>query len=373
MRRLLLSVRIGFLCWIALTTGVVVVPSRCVAETERQTPALVGVERGEAAAWLEEIGVKAEWRSAGTASVAGQEGRVAAQAPPAGTPLAAQAPVMVWVYDAGAVTGGAASAAAHGVPGARPMGPDCSRWPGSVADAEHGSCRCPEGQWWKLDGDGCLSPEAAAAEFCPRIWAGSRPLWSATGDFRCDCPAELLWDAESASCVTPASEAAVDCNERWPGTRPIFSPAAVAYECRCGRGSRWEEDLHRCVDAATAVSGAGAPAPTGGLTPPAAEPQASEPAPAEPVPAAPRPQADPSGNSACAELIEEIRGRARAGQGPQADAVALSAATKGCDPAAISEAVRGAGPAAGAPAPPAATPQPPAAATPRPSPAGTRY
>ncbi|MBI5505980.1 MAG: PASTA domain-containing protein [Deltaproteobacteria bacterium] len=353
-------------CWLLLVLAVSigVASPAATAGPERPTPNCVGLSRAEVGAWLEQIGWRTEWRSAGLAPTPQQQGRVAFQTPAAGEAAPAGTAVILWLYD------GAASPAVAPRGSAPPLAAvaDCSRWPGSVVDPASGSCRCPEGQWWRPGGEGCATREEAAALFCSRMWAGSVPAWSASGDFHCGCPPESFWDAEAGACGGPHPEPAADCAERWPGTVPVFSPGATAYECRCADGARWEESRRRCQPAVDAnASPIMVPAPPGD---PSANPPPATLGPQAPRrddddgawPAAPPPPASGAaaggGDSDCEGLLAEIRGRARAGQTSEADTLALRAATRGCDPGAVSDAVRGGAGSTGAPTPAPAAPAP---------------
>lgn|GEM_PF-2496209 len=327
------------------------VPCRVAAEPPHAAPSCVGLASAEVAARLDQTGWKVEWRSAGPAPGSQQQGRVASQAPPAGAAMPAGTPLILWVYE-----GAAAAAPAPGSVAGAGAAPDCSRWPGSVADPATGSCLCSGGQWWRFDGQGCATREQAAALFCSAAWAGSVPVWS-SGSFHCDCPPELFWDAEALSCGGASAEAAADCSERWPGTAPVFSPGASAYECACTDGSRWEESRQRCQASVESVGGVVAPQLPSAAAGVASPPDLSSPAP--PTLNADAPAAGPSStggaaaasDSGCGSLLAEIASYARARQGPEAESLALRAATRGCDPGAISEAVRGVTGAAGAAAP----------------------
>ncbi len=344
-----------YLLLLCVLTCVAVPAAR--AEPERSIPAFVGLSRAEVGTWFDQLGWKAEWRSAGPAPGPQQQGRVASQAPAAGVAASASGvQVILWVYEGEA----AAAAASLGAVAAAPRAADCSRWSGSVADPASGACRCATGLWWKLDGAGCATREEAAAQFCSGEWAGSRPTWSTSGDFHCDCSADLFWDAEAQACGAPHPDAGADCNERWPGTRPVFSPGATAYQCVCPGGSRWEESQHRCQISVDA-GGLGMMVPAA----PAAQVPIQPATPSQQAPSADtygdggaQPDgAAPVDDSGCESLLAEIRGRAAAGQTSQAEGLALRAATRGCNPGAISAAVRGE---AGSPAAPVPAPSAPA-------------
>lgn len=356
-------------CWLCV---LVVVSAGLVSslpahgQQARPAPNCVGLSRSDAGLRLEQIGWTGQWRSAGPPPAPQQQDTVAFQAPPAGTPSLSRGALILWVYDA---------VPAHVIPAPAVAVPDCSRWPGSVFDPASASCRCVDGQWWRLDGEGCTSRDDAAAQFCAKEWPGSVPAWSASGLLQCACPPDLYWDEEARACGAAPIGAATDCSERWPGTTPVFSPGAFAYECVCPNGTRWDERRNRCQDATEPAFAATAPLPPAPAMPP---PPGAAPEPAGqgvPVPpsSAPPPGAEEGGvpppppaasggggaGGECERLLSEIRGRAAAGQAREADALALRAATRGCDPGAISDAVKG-GPDAGAAPPPALPPQRPA-------------
>lgn len=249
---------------------------------------------------------------------------------------------------------------AAAVAGDDPVVRDCSRWPASVYDAATGSCVCPQGMWWNLRGDACLPREHAAGEFCGTVWPASSPFFVAGGGYRCVCAPPLLWDAQATACRLPASVGEADCTAEWPGTLPVLSPSGTEFECRCPGGLRWDEPTRSCVAGAPVVpfargfSNEGAVAPPGYPAPPApaAPPVPSPTGPSYPglgdlpgagqgaAPGAMIPPLPPGDDSKCARLLAEIRGRAQAGQAPEAEALGMKAAVAGCDPTAIAEASR---------------------------------
>lgn len=245
---------------------------------------------------------------------------------------------------------------------------DCSRWPASSYDEATGTCVCPPGMWWNLRGDACLPREHAAGEFCATVWPGASPFFVSGGGYRCVCAPPLLWDSQATACRMPVSVGEADCTAEWPGTFPVLSPSGTEFECRCPGGFRWDEGSRACVAGAPVVPYArgfsnegavapppvpgqaapGVPSPTGptypglgepGFAPPSAgpdaRPQGQGAAPGAMIPPVPR-----GDDSKCARLLAEIRGRAQAGQAPEAEALGMKAAVAGCDPAAIAEASR---------------------------------
>ncbi len=251
------------------------------------------------------------------------------------------------------------------VAGEAPAVRDCTRWPASAYDAAAGSCVCPPGMWWNLRGDACLPREHAAGEFCSTVWPGSSPYFVSGGGYRCVCAPPLLWDAQATGCRLPATVGETDCTMEWPGTLPVLSPSGTEFECRCPGGLRWDEATRSCVAGAPVVPFARGFPDEGAMIPPVAPgaprapgatfPSAPAPAPTGPTypglgdapggaqqqaPEARIPPAPPADDSKCARLLAEIRGRAQAGQVPEAEALGMKAAVAGCDPAAIAEASR---------------------------------
>jgi len=168
-----------------------------------EMPDLVGQSETLAAAWLEDLGLEPEIRTAGPAPFGEKTDRVAAQSQPPGASLPPGESVMLFVY-------GAPAPAPTPTPPLAPVVTQttCDRsWPGTVLTRDPATgadnCLCPTGTAWSKVRHTCLSlggappPRAADCRHMPGTIRNP-----ATG--ACTCPVGA-WDPSRGRCVDTAA------------------------------------------------------------------------------------------------------------------------------------------------------------------------
>ncbi|HYB99075.1 MAG TPA: PASTA domain-containing protein [Candidatus Limnocylindrales bacterium] len=249
-----------------------------------------------------------------------------------------------------------------------------SKWPGSIpAFTGEGTfhCTCPPEKPWNAEALECGASTHEVGAECQSRWPGTVAVLSPSGtDYECRCPMGMRWEESRSRCdasvaveagagTAPAAGAAPGvAGPRERGDSSLSMPPPVEDEnwdeaqpgrFEDGAGDRYG-DAPRGSDRYRDARGDGGGddrygnAPDGGGGGDDQVPW-PPPRPYEAEPASPGDHAPPPHDAAaeeegpCAAILAEIRGRAGAGQRAQADALALRAATRGCDPKAIADAV----------------------------------
>ncbi|HYC56274.1 MAG TPA: PASTA domain-containing protein [Candidatus Binatia bacterium] len=261
-----------------------------------------------------------------------------------------------------------------------------SKWSGSVPVFRGDGtfhCICPPDRPWNAETMECSGSSKEAAAECQSRWPGTVPVLSPSGtDYECRCPMGMRWEQSRARCdasvaleghgappqrpdaggVAPDPIPPPD-EEGWDEGEPghLDDPGSQRYEERDGPEGQFSDDDQvpwpprrdgdrspggarddlGDVDADRGNAGAGRedlapPAPDDGDT---AQPPGRVVTPGSNAQRGPGSDGNAEEEGPCAALLAEIRGRAGAGQAAEADALALHAAGKGCDPEAIAAAV----------------------------------